>query len=35
NAPDKAGAEYTIDAKYVRETVGDLAKNSDLSRFIL
>ncbi|MBA8877842.1 ATP-dependent protease ATPase subunit HslU [Phyllobacterium myrsinacearum] len=35
NAPDKAGAEYTIDAKYVRETVGDLAKNTDLSRFIL
>jgi ATP-dependent HslUV protease ATP-binding subunit HslU len=35
NAPDKSGAEHTIDAKYVRETVGDLAKNSDLSRFIL
>ena len=35
NAPDKSGAEHTIDAKYVRETVGDLAKNEDLSRFIL
>ncbi|MRG54713.1 ATP-dependent HslUV protease ATP-binding subunit HslU [Phyllobacterium sp. YR620] len=35
SAPDKAGTEHTIDAKYVRETVGDLAKNSDLSRFIL
>jgi len=35
NAPDKSGAEHTIDAKYVRETVGDLAKNADLSRFIL
>jgi len=35
NAPDKSGSEHTIDAKYVRETVGDLAKNSDLSRFIL
>ncbi|MEK1887640.1 MAG: ATP-dependent protease ATPase subunit HslU [Phyllobacterium sp.] len=34
-APDKAGTEHTIDAKYVRDTVGDLAKNSDLSRFIL
>jgi ATP-dependent HslUV protease ATP-binding subunit HslU len=35
NAPDKSGAEHTIDAKYVRDTVGDLAKNADLSRFIL
>ncbi|TXR50230.1 ATP-dependent protease ATPase subunit HslU [Phyllobacterium endophyticum] len=35
NAPDKSGTEHTIDAKYVRETVGDLAKNADLSRFIL
>ncbi len=35
NAPDKSGSEHTIDAKYVRDTVGDLAKNSDLSRFIL
>jgi len=34
-APDKTGTEHTIDAKYVRDTVGDLAKNSDLSRFIL
>ncbi|MCO4317268.1 ATP-dependent protease ATPase subunit HslU [Phyllobacterium sp. 21LDTY02-6] len=35
SAPDKAGASYTVDAKYVRETVGDMAKNADLSRFIL
>lgn len=34
-APDKAGTSFSVDAKYVRETVGDLAKNSDLSRFIL
>jgi ATP-dependent HslUV protease ATP-binding subunit HslU len=34
-APDKAGSEFTIDAKYVQENVGDLAKNADLSRFIL
>ncbi|GAB1580258.1 ATP-dependent protease ATPase subunit HslU [Phyllobacterium phragmitis] len=35
SAPDKTGTTFTVDAKYVRETVGDLAKNSDLSRFIL
>ncbi|PYE89075.1 ATP-dependent protease ATPase subunit HslU [Phyllobacterium leguminum] len=34
-APDKAGTSFSVDAKYVRDTVGDLAKNSDLSRFIL
>ncbi|MBK3745775.1 ATP-dependent protease ATPase subunit HslU, partial [Paraburkholderia aspalathi] len=35
SAPDKSGAEFTVDADYVRKTVGDLAKNTDLSRFIL
>jgi len=25
----------TVDAEYVRKNVGDLAKNADLSRFIL
>ncbi len=34
-APDKSGASYTIDAEYVRKNVGDIAKNADLSRFIL
>ncbi|KXF79237.1 ATP-dependent protease [Paramesorhizobium deserti] len=34
-APDKTGTSFTVDAKYVRETIGDLAKNADLSRFIL
>ncbi len=34
-APDKSGASYTIDAEYVRKNVGDIAKNTDLSRFIL
>ncbi|HVH77707.1 MAG TPA: HslU--HslV peptidase ATPase subunit, partial [Stellaceae bacterium] len=29
------GSEMTIDAAYVREQVGELAKNADLSRFIL
>jgi len=34
-APDRAGETVAIDADYVRRTVGDLAKNADLSRFIL
>ncbi|WEX09599.1 ATP-dependent protease ATPase subunit HslU [Chelativorans sp. AA-79] len=35
NAPDRSGNKVTIDAPYVDENVGDLAKNTDLSRFIL
>ncbi|WP_181700648.1 ATP-dependent protease ATPase subunit HslU [Chthonobacter albigriseus] len=35
DAPDRSGQSVTIDAAYVRRTVGDLAKNADLSRFIL
>ena len=34
-AADKAGEKVVIDAAYVREHIGDLAKNADLSRFIL
>ncbi len=34
-APDKAGSEVTIDADFVDKNVGDLARNTDLSRFIL
>jgi len=34
-APDRDGETITIDAAYVQKTVGDLAKNADLSRFIL
>ncbi len=34
-APDRNGTAVTIDADYVRRHVGDLAKNTDLSRFIL
>ena len=34
-ASDKAGATETIDASYVDEKVGRLAKDTDLSRFIL
>ncbi|MCY1229569.1 ATP-dependent protease ATPase subunit HslU [compost metagenome] len=35
NAPDSAGQAVTIDAEYVRKHVGDLAANTDLSRYIL
>ncbi|MEZ0214441.1 MAG: ATP-dependent protease ATPase subunit HslU [Xanthobacteraceae bacterium] len=34
-APDRAGEAVTIDGIYVRDRVADLAKNADLSRFIL
>ena len=34
-APDRGGETLRIDAAYVRARVGDLAKNADLSRFIL
>jgi ATP-dependent HslUV protease ATP-binding subunit HslU len=34
-APDRAGETVAIDAAYVRVHIGDLAKNADLSRFIL
>jgi ATP-dependent HslUV protease ATP-binding subunit HslU len=34
-APDRSGETITIDAAYVQEHIGDLAKNADLSRFIL
>lgn len=35
SAPDRSGETITIDAAYVRKVVGDLARNADLSRFIL
>ncbi len=34
-ASDKSGQTITVDAAYVQEHVGDLAKNADLSKFIL
>ena len=34
-APDRTGNSVTIDGDYVRSRVADLAKNADLSRFIL
>jgi len=35
DAADKSGDTIKIDADFVRENVGDLAKNTDLSRYIL
>jgi ATP-dependent HslUV protease ATP-binding subunit HslU len=35
SATDRAGETITIDAAYVQKHIGDLAKNTDLSRFIL
>ncbi len=35
HAPDRGGQTIAIDAGYVRGAVGELAKNADLSRFIL
>jgi len=34
-APDKAGSTLTVDAAYVQDKVGTLAKKGDLSKFIL
>ena len=34
-ATDRGGESVTIDAAYVEARIGDLAKNADLSRFIL
>ena len=35
SAPDRSGETVRIDADFVQKHVGDLAKNADLSRFIL
>ena len=34
-APDRAGQTVSVDAAFVERNIGDLAKNADLSRFIL
>jgi len=34
-APDRAGETVTVDAAFVEKHIGDLARNADLSRFIL
>jgi ATP-dependent HslUV protease ATP-binding subunit HslU len=35
SAPDRSGETIAIDAAFIEKNVGDLAKNADLSRFIL
>jgi ATP-dependent HslUV protease ATP-binding subunit HslU len=35
DAGDRAGEKIAVDAAYVRDHIGDLAKNADLSKFIL
>ena len=35
DAPDRSGTSLTVDADYVNKQIGALAKNTDLSRFIL
>jgi ATP-dependent HslUV protease ATP-binding subunit HslU len=35
DAADRAGSSITIDAAYVRSHVAALARNADLSKFIL
>ncbi len=35
SAPDRSGETVSIDGAYVRHHIGDLAKNADLSRYIL
>jgi ATP-dependent HslUV protease ATP-binding subunit HslU len=35
NAPDRSGTAITIDEDYVRKHVGDIAADTDLSRYIL
>jgi ATP-dependent HslUV protease ATP-binding subunit HslU len=34
-ATDKAGETITVDAAFVERNIGDLARNTDLSKFIL
>jgi ATP-dependent HslUV protease ATP-binding subunit HslU len=34
-AADRSGDKVVIDAQYVEDHIGDLARNTDLSRFIL
>ena len=35
SATDRSGETYVVDSKLVQDRVGTLAKNSDLSKFIL
>jgi ATP-dependent HslUV protease ATP-binding subunit HslU len=33
--PDRSGEKIVLDANFIEKNVGDLARNADLSRFIL
>ena len=35
SAPDRSGERIEINGDFVEKNIGDLARNSDLSRFIL
>ena len=35
DASDRSGETVTVDPAYVKDHIGDLAKNADLSKFIL
>ncbi len=35
DAPDKAGAEVTVDASFVEKHLGELTQSTDLSRYVL
>ena len=35
NATDKAGETITVDKKFVQDNLGNLVKDTDLSKFIL
>ena len=34
-ATDRAGEKITIDGKYIKDNIGELVKDTDLSKFIL
>ncbi|APX89817.1 HslU--HslV peptidase ATPase subunit [Brevirhabdus pacifica] len=35
HAPDRSGAEVTVDAQFVEDNLGELTRSSDLSRYVL
>jgi len=35
SAPDKSGEEFTVDAAFVQQNIGELSGDADLSRFVL
>jgi ATP-dependent HslUV protease ATP-binding subunit HslU len=34
-APDRSGEQVTVDAAFVEDNLGELAKGSDMSRYVL